>query len=126
MGRPGHLANMGNIERIWVPMPRSMTIVLGDKMYWSEPDQQFIVLVKGHRFAKSIVRQVSDPPLARSLIQDDFSTFMPLDPGHRAALEAEASAAYEAGFDRFEDWQMLFKSKGAPLRASVRSFAVSD
>lgn len=126
MRRPGRSAAMGRIERKWMPMPRNTTIVLGDKMYWSEPDQQFIILVKGHRFVKSIVRQAAVPPLARSLIQDDFSTFMHIDPEHRVALEAEASAAYEAGFDRFDDWQMLFKSKTAPVLTKANGFTLSD
>jgi hypothetical protein len=126
MQRPDHLAGMGRIEHKWMLMPRNTTIVLGDKMYWSEPDQQFIILVKGHRFVKSIVRHAVNPPLARSLTQDDFSTFMLIDADRRTALEAEASAAYEAGFDRFGEWQMLFKSHAASALTRTSGLALSD
>ncbi|MBV5324597.1 MAG: hypothetical protein J0626_04635, partial [Rhodospirillaceae bacterium] len=126
MHRPSRLADMGHIERKWMPMPRNTTIVLGDKMYWSEPDQQYIILVKGHRFVKSIVRHAAMPPLVRSLTQDDFSTFMQIDADERAALEAEASAAYEAGFDRFDDWQMLFKTKPVIVLTRISGFTLSD
>lgn len=80
-------------------------------MYWNDIDSQFVILVKGHRFVKSIVRNVAHRPPARDLMRDAFATYVMVQPVFLDFLERRANEAYAAGFDRFDEWQFLFKAK---------------